>query len=451
MSDFWSLKDKARISSFQSKVDSIRIEYASLLHDKKEKKNQSKNNSNITIVYLTGWKETFYKYDELFRELHYHRGFNIFAMDHRSQGASDDHPGTKVKRGHADGSGRRVCYVDNFETSYVADVKQFLQEIVRPAVLTDDDGSVCLMGRSMGGTIVTRLAQIGCNASSDTDTDNQDGGDNTKGTDLFDRVIALEPMFLHKNILSIGGLFDVELPLSIGVAVASLLVKLGLGKELADGRDTDASKPTTELLTHDSKRNEEWNALRRAHPEFVLAGASFGWVHAANRIEHRVMKDVHRIHVPVLIFQPDDDSFVYSSAHDDFAKQKQDFVRVVGPIRNSYHEILQEVDEIRTPVINVICAFASLGKNVDPPFPKEVLDVIDSVPIQRDRGSSGDDHRCDSCRWPKGYHSGLRPPSTPVPLILKDKPGVRRFINVFVGGTAVALIAAYAIRVFQKK
>mmetsp|Transcript_45803 Transcript_45803/g.67602 ORF Transcript_45803/g.67602 Transcript_45803/m.67602 type:complete len:87 (+) Transcript_45803:131-391(+) len=74
--------DIAKVSTFQSATDGVEICYTKLQH----KNGDDDDDARVTIVFLTGWKETFFRYEDLFEEMYFNKGFNVFSMDHRSQG-----------------------------------------------------------------------------------------------------------------------------------------------------------------------------------------------------------------------------------------------------------------------------------------------------------------------------------------------------------------------------
>ena len=147
-------------TTFQSKIDGIKIKYAAILHKDGQTTVANALHSDEhrpCIVLLTGWAETFYKYEWLLKDM-FDRGFNIFTVDHLNQGFSEDTPGTWYRKGNKDGSGRRICHIDDFDKHYVIDVLQFLRNIVRPTI--GSSLSLCLVSHSMGGLIATRVAQL---------------------------------------------------------------------------------------------------------------------------------------------------------------------------------------------------------------------------------------------------------------------------------------------------
>lgn len=342
-------------SSFTSNHDGVKIAYASLLHDS--------NDIKATIVFFTGYKETYEKYLSFLSTLHTKGNFNIFTMDHRNQGMSDDTPGTTYETGFDDSSGKRICYVKDFESTYIQDARQFIETIVKPSC-EDNDSSIFAIGHSMGGLICTRLAEI-------------------TGSTLVDGMVLSAPMISHKNILNVGGLFDLELPIGFAKSFGKFMVYMNQGPVKADGRDTNASLPTTEKLTHCEEKSKAWNKLRAERPEIVLGGASFQWAKAAIDIEDIVMNDAHKIEIPSIMFMAEHDVFVYNSAISALAeKMDQEKTLVVGPISNAYHELFQETDEISTSVLNSICAFASEEPStLKKGFPESVLSTIKTIPV----------------------------------------------------------------------
>jgi len=354
-------------------------------------------------------------------------------MDHRNQGLSGDTPGMIYEKGWEDGSGKRVVYVDSFVDTYVEDMKQFLETIVKKRTFhqyeTQDKmentpyESICVVTHSMGGVIAAKLAEM-------------------TGNILFDRMALSSPMMLHKNILDVGGLFDLELPNSVANGFALFMKFIRLGKIKADGRDTNASKVTTELLSHSDEKTRAWNELRKNKPQIVLAGASFSWAKAALDIEKSIIENADKIQIPTLIFMSEDDAFVYQSAIKKFVDRMNiDYkATLIGPIANSYHELLNEKDEIFIPIQNTICTFASLGKSKDvntvtggESLPESLNSVIKTIPISK----QGFDEKV---RRPLGHHSGWKPPTWPTALILRDNPNARYLINTLVKGVLLTVL-----------
>ena len=408
-------------SSFQSNVDGVKIAYACLqLNDKSQTPNKN------AIAFFTGYKECYEKYLPFLTNLHKQGSFDIYTMDHRNQGLSGDTPGMIYEKGWEDGSGKRVVNVDNFLDTYVEDMKQFLETIVKKQTYHDETKekveaspyeSICVVTHSMGGLIAAKLAEM-------------------TGTTLFDRMALSAPMMLHKNILDVGGLFDLELPISVANAFASFMKFIKLGKVKADGRDTNASKETTELLSHSPEKIRAWNELRKMRPQIVLAGASFSWAKAALDFEKSVIENAHKIQIPTIIFMSEDDAFVYHSAIQKFVDQMNNDNKaiLIGPVANSYHELLYEKDEIVIPIQNTISAFASLGKtkyvnaaSEGNTIPVSLTSAMNTIPISK----HGFD---DKIRRPSGSHSGWKPPTWPTALILRDNPNTRYFLFTLVKG-----------------
>ena len=95
------------------------------------------------IVLCHGRTEFLEKYTETIDELT-GRGFEVWSMDWRGQGASD----RTLKNPHKG-------HIDRFET-YLADLSWFFDEIIGPA-----DGKTVLMAHSMGGHIALRAVLEG--------------------------------------------------------------------------------------------------------------------------------------------------------------------------------------------------------------------------------------------------------------------------------------------------
>ena len=410
----WTLE-----STFTTRNDGVKISYAALTHGS----DNDTNKNDTTIAFFTGYKEAYNKYLPYLARLHTEGGFNIYTMDHRNQGLSGDTPGTIYEKGFPDTSGRRICYVEDFDSTYVEDMRQFLEEVVKPQSKT-----ICVVTHSMGGTIAARLAEL-------------------TGKSLFDRMALSAPMMLHKNILAAG--VDVELPIGFASSFGSFMVSMKQGKVKADGRDTNAAVGTTELLTHCTEKRALWDKLRTDNPTFVLGGASFAWAKAAIEVEERVMQDLEKIQIPTLVFMAEDDAFVYNSGTIAFVngldkdKAKSE---LIGPIANSYHELLFETDDVSVPIWNAIQAFASVkeGELSISAFPESVTSALDKIPRSKITLD-------DNVRFPAGFHSGWKPPSFPVPLVFKSSPNTRYFLATVMKGVALATLIQCGIGLLSAK
>lgn len=343
-------------------------------------------------------------------------------MEWRSQGLSDDTPGTLFQTVSGQEGGSRVCYVPDFESTYVQDMEQFITDIVAK----NNNKELVVLAHSMGGLIASRLAQLNPN--------------------LISKIILTAPMLQHKNVLDLFGLVDVELPLYVANKFASLMDFMGQSKQKADGRDTCPSKGITELLSHNTYKIEKWNLLRSANPNIVLAGASFGWAKAALDLEQIVLREAYKIKTPIMIFMAEDDAFVYNSAILQFAASINNssfhgkIATVVGPIPNTFHEILMETDEIVEPIMQLILSFSTASNiisdknaSISPKSQKlKFIQDIQKIPCFSDLELQ------QMKRWPKGHHSGTIPPSLPTFLVFKHNPKLRRALSLTLKGGIVA-------------
>ena len=195
-----------------------------------------------TILFMTGWNESYIKYWEFLRRLT-SQGYKVLTLDHRSQGFS----GRTL-------SVRDVSHVSDFEL-YVSDASEYaLSSFFGPAGC---GAKISIIGHSMGGLVALKLAE-------------------RLGTSRVHSVSTVAPMICFKTP---------PFPWAVAGVLGKVLPSLGLGEDYTVGFPKEGWEP--ELMnwpkecSHDVERNGCWARQQEKDPIVTLAGPSNTWVNAA--------------------------------------------------------------------------------------------------------------------------------------------------------------------------
>jgi lysophospholipase len=256
------------------------------------------------VVFMQGRAEFHEKYEELFVGLA-DRGFDVYAMDWRGQGASD----RMLKNPHKG-------YVDDFAT-YLTDLEDWLA--------TTDIGTeapFALMGHSMGGHLALRYAM-----------------------EKPHRVTALVAMAPMMDIHMPPGMRPLSIP------IIALSRSMGWMEKYAPTQ-TDFNLSLFSFmgnaLTHDEKRFEIIKQLMRRSPEVQLGGVTVGWISAALRsmqAVRRALLTTQEVPFPARVLLAEGDRVVRSEV----AAQVMTHINglEVEMVANARHEIPQELPAVR--------------------------------------------------------------------------------------------------------
>ena len=112
------------------------------------------------------------------------------------------------------------------------------------------------------------------------------------------------------------------------------------------------------LLTHDPERYADEAFWREARPELVMGPASWGWVERAYASWRRLEEEgaMEAVEIPVFIASTSADKLVSHTANLRAAKRLPN-VRLLTFGEEARHEILREVDPIRTRMMDEIARF----------------------------------------------------------------------------------------------
>lgn len=262
------------------------------------------------VVIVNGRNESVWKYQEVIFE-YVTRGFDVYAYDHRGQGASG--------RLAAD---PEVGHVDSFD-DYVADLETFIENIVQPSRY-----SRCfLLAHSMGGAISTLYLE--------------------QHPDVFNAAVLNAPMFgIHMS-----GALRLVAP-----AVAKIFDLYQSVPTYALGQKAYHELPFEQNDQCQSQLRYVWaKHLYQTHPELRVGGPSARWVWQAIRAAKHCIQDAGKLQTPLLLLQAENDTIVDNRAQllfDDHTDRCQ-----LKVIESARHELLMEKDELRDQVFSETMKF----------------------------------------------------------------------------------------------
>ena len=108
-------------------------------------------------------------------------------------------------------------------------------------------------------------------------------------------------------------------------------------------------------VTHSLLRAELQLELYRSRPQIVLGGQRNQWLAQSLETTDRIRELAEKIQTPMLIYQAADEQIVSNAAQIDFCQHARNCKLVIA--NGSRHEVFQEVDGIRSPVLAEINAF----------------------------------------------------------------------------------------------
>lgn len=258
------------------------------------------------IVFLPGMGESGLKYYDLFSQLNL-KGFTFYSWDYIGQGFSS----------HLLPQETHKVHIDSFETHVVA-LQKFLQSL-RPKYR-----EIVVIGHSMGGHVALLLAQ------------------ETPG--LIDRLVLSAPLIdINQRWIPIA---VVSWILSAFPDTSYPPFYFLLTKKSADGH----------FVTNSRERFQEYQKTMEQYPSIRRLGSTLGWIRAAQRsIQKMSSLDFTQMKTPVYILQAESDFLV------DNEKQNQICKKIphcqIEMIIKSKHEILFEVDDVRTQAFQKIRKF----------------------------------------------------------------------------------------------
>ncbi len=294
-----SLREDRYFNSF----DGNRIHYEQYL----------KPDAEGSVVIIHGFTESARK----FREMSYYfllMGFSVFAIDNRGHGLS-------YRRERAD---NQVVSVGHFD-DYIRDLDVFFNTVISQY---RNGKPVYIYSHSMGGGITVRFLQ--------------------DHPGYVDKAILSAPMIRAKA----------PLPLGVARAVTGLFVLFGQGDKrvfMHSPYNPDYAFDTS----HDTSkaRFDYYKEIRNSEPLLQTSSGSYRWVREAMTVPLKTLnkKLNQKIDIPVLLFQPEEDSSVESDKEDEFISMIP-HGRLVK-LKHCKHEIYCSIDETMLEYLRTIESF----------------------------------------------------------------------------------------------
>ncbi|WP_311755567.1 lysophospholipase L2 [Proteus terrae] len=302
--DFWGLREEGEFIG----VDGAKIRY---VHWRSPSHNKA-------LVIASGRSESYVKYPEVAFDF-FHSGYDVFLLDHRGQGLSDRLL-EDTQKGHVE---KFSDYIDDFST--------FVDTIVLPFQYQH----YFALAHSMGGAILA--------------------GYLLKQAHVFKAAALSAPMF------------GIKLP--IPRWVANFLVNRA---EQSQSERNNYAVSTGKwfplpfilnVLTHSHERYRRYLRYYADFPELRLGGPTYHWMGESLKMGDWLIEHAGEINTPLLVLEAEHDKVVdnqelrafcerYSQSRTREEKQKLPLV-----IEGAHHEILFEIDKLRSQALNEICEF----------------------------------------------------------------------------------------------
>lgn len=263
-----------------------------------------------TVVLLQGRNECIEKYYETIRHFTA-RGLWVATFDWRGQGLSD-----RLLKNPLRGHVRRFRDLE-------ADLSIFLETIVLPETRLP----FCMVAHSMGALVALSMAPRLANR--------------------IERMVLTAPFVELSNQ---------PIPTWVTRLITRLLRIAGFGW-LSSGKDRFPRPFKGDALTTDIDRYARNQALYKAHPELRLGPPTVLWVNEMLGAMERVGRFEHldQVKVPTLLIGAGNDPLVAQQAIESISNQFRAGRAII--IDGARHELLQEADRYRIPVLAAIDAF----------------------------------------------------------------------------------------------
>jgi lysophospholipase len=271
------------------------------------------SNEKGRVLFLTGRAEYYLKYRHFFNILN-EKGFSVYAMDHRGQGASG-----RLLKEHQKG------HVEKFD-DFVEDADFFLKNFVMK------ECGISLkpvsLSHSMGGAVSLLLGM--------------------KNPGLFKKMIFCSPMW---------GINFGKIPECVIYRLSQLFCYMGAGEKYALGKgDFNFDHPfENNGLTHDPERFNEQRSFLKENPDFLLGGPTNRWAFESVRMIRKLKSIPINTGCEVLLLQAGADPVV-SNFHQNLIIKKIGHSTKIR-IENSWHELLFEEKSIYFQAVNNILKF----------------------------------------------------------------------------------------------
>lgn len=259
------------------------------------------------IVVSPGQGEPAKKYFEF---VHDFPNANIYLIDHQGQGESE----RALKDPQKD-------YVKSF-SHYVDDFSYWMENHVLPETRGE---KLFLVAHSMGAAIATRFMEI--------------------HPEVFDAVAFSAPMY---------DVYTKPYPGSVARVLAKTLMLAGQAKKYAPGKGR--YRPEEDVVGKNkfshSPARIEMNKFLFVEQNLAIGGVTVSWVYSAFKGMKGIDNVGKKLKMPILLMQATEDETVKPQMQNSFCSKAVNCELVL--MEGSFHEILQEKDEIRDLAMKLI-------------------------------------------------------------------------------------------------
>ncbi|MCH8500715.1 MAG: alpha/beta fold hydrolase [Aliidiomarina sp.] len=282
------------------------------------------NEANAWVVISPGRVESYIKYQEVALEL-VAAGYAVAMIDHRGQGHSSRLT-TNPQQGHV---GQFIDYAEDF-AEWLDHLRGHFQ--AQP---------VFLLAHSMGGAISMLYLQ-------------QVAGRKGYQPSPFSKAALSAPMM---------GINTAPWPLWLAKPMTRSLAALNqlLSPKrywYAPGTGDYATEPfAINRLSHSEARYHWFSQMYTDLPAIKVGGPTNHWVAEGVAAADEVVRLAHRVEIPVLLLQGDQDIIVAAEPQKRFIDQLPNPQSRLEPVAGAKHEILMETDAIRAPAIAAVMTF----------------------------------------------------------------------------------------------
>ncbi|MEH6718572.1 MAG: alpha/beta hydrolase [Aurantimonas endophytica] len=268
-----------------------------------------------TVILLQGRNEAIEKYFETITDLN-RRGYAVVTFDWRGQGGSD-----RLLRGSSLG------HVRHFG-QYVSDLECVIQDIVLP----DCRGPYAILAHSMGALVALRASP--------------------RLTNIVERMVLCAPLIAFKRR---------RMGTRALHRIARIACFFGLGRLAVPMRTVPDRDMTlaNNVFTSDSRRFARHRALVAAAPQLFLGKPTVSWLAAVTGAMVRLddSDEIARLAVPTLMICAGSDAVVGTASAERLAWRMRSGSSLTIPFAR--HELLQEADRFREPLLEAFEAFTS--------------------------------------------------------------------------------------------
>jgi lysophospholipase len=276
-----------------------------------------------TVILLQGRNEAIEKYFETIADLN-RRGYMVVTFDWRGQGGSD----RLLRRS-------RLGHVRHFG-QYVGDLECVIQDIVLP----DCRGPYAILAHSMGALVALRAS--------------------ARLTNIVERMVLCAPLIAFKQR-------------RMGTRAINRLARaaslVGLGRMPVPMRPERGTTLASNVLTSDGRRFRRNRDLLEEAPQLFVGKPTMSWLAAVTGAMVRLddSDEIARLSVPTLMICAGGDEVVGTASAERLAWRMRSGSSLTIPFAR--HELLQEADRYREPLLEAFEAFTGTAL----PLPERLL------------------------------------------------------------------------------